>query len=277
MMRILMMLVAICWLAGSMPALADVDATQQSQIQSDKSWWDDTPWIDRDRGFHWYPPDKPIQNKDTKVDSKPKSIKEMATMEEVKKELERLKNEAILRPANASVLAYLDAQQWVMDKGSTFADTARRVVWQNPSVDYNNRSPVANFALLAKKDMRRQAQAQTLAELSKDYGLMFFFRTDCPYCHQQAPVLRLLEQQYGLPVKGVSLDGGTIPYFDDAIKDNGLSMMISGGQGIQNVPALFLVHRKTMSAMQIGSGILALDEIVERVRVLTRTKPGQEF
>jgi conjugal transfer pilus assembly protein TraF len=27
----------------------------------------------------------------------------------------------------------------------------------------------------------------------------------------------------------------------------------------------------------IGSGALAIDEIVERIRVLTRTQPGQEF
>jgi len=113
--------------------------------------------------------------------------------------------------------------------------------------------------------MRREAQEQTLAELSRDYGLMFFFRSDCPYCHQQAPVLRLLERNYGLPVMGVSMDGGTLPQFPDARRDNGISMTVSNGQGIQMVPALFLVHRETRQAVPIGSGALAIDEIIERI------------
>ena len=244
---------------------------------ANKSWWDDTPWQNPERGFNWYPPDAPPVKKDKKVDTKPKSIKAMTTMEELQKELARLKDLAIMQPTQANVRSYLEAQTYVMDKSSVFADTARRVVWATPSVDYNNRSPTATFAQLNKKDMRREAQEQTLAELSRDYGLMFFFRSDCPYCHQQAPVLRLLERNYGLPVMGVSMDGGTLPQFPDARRDNGISMTVSNGQGIQMVPALFLVHRETRQAVPIGSGALAIDEIIERIRVLTRTQPGQEF
>lgn len=238
-------------------------------------WWDDTPWKDPDRGFNWYPPDKPKQGKETTP--KQKSIKEMTSMEEIQKELKRLQDLAILTPTQSNVLAFLEAQQWLMEKSSVFADTTRRVVWQNPQVDYNNRSPVANFALTAKRDMRRQEQQVTLAELSRDYGLMFFFRSDCNFCHQQAPVLKMLEARYGLPVMAVSLDGGGIQQFPDAKRDNGVSMMISGGQGIQHVPALYLVQRESKAAILIGTGVLAQDEIVERIRVLTRTTPGQEF
>jgi len=244
---------------------------------SNKGWWDDTPWQNPERGFNWYPPDAPPVKNNPKVDDTPKSIKAMTKMEELQKELARLKDLAIMQPTQANVRNYLEAQTYVMDKSSVFADTARRVVWATPSVDYNNRSPTATFAQLNKKDMRREAQEQTLAELSRDYGLMFFFRSDCPYCHQQAPVLRLLERNYGLPVMGVSMDGGTLPQFPDARRDNGISMTVSNGQGIQMVPALFLVHRETRQAVPIGSGALAIDEIVERIRVLTRTQPGQEF
>jgi len=242
-----------------------------------KGWWDDTPWQNPERGFNWYPPDAPPPKKDKKAETKPKSIKELTAMEDLRKELARLKDLAIMQPTQANVRDYLEAQTYVMDKSSVFADTARRVVWATPSVDYNNRSPVATFAQINKKDMRRESQQQTLAELSHEYGLMFFFRSDCTYCHQQAPVLRLLERNYGLPVMGVSMDGGSLPQFPDARRDNGISMTVSNGQGIQTVPALFLVHRETRQALPVGTGALAIDEIVERIRVLTRTEPGQEF
>lgn len=271
MKRLLSLLAAAAALVMSQAAFA------LSDTPGGKAWWDDTPWQNPERGFNWYPPDAPPQKKDKKAEPKPKSIKEAKTMEELKKELARLKDLAIMQPTQANVRDYLEAQTYLMDKSSLFADTARRVVWATPSVDYNNRSPTATFAQLSKKDERREAQHQTLAELARDYGLMFFFRSDCAYCHQQAPVLRLLERNYGLPVMGVSMDGGGLPQFPDARRDNGISMTVSNGQGIQTVPALFLVHRVTRQAIPVGTGALAIDEIVERIRVLTRTQPGQEF
>lgn len=243
----------------------------------DKGWWDDTPWQNPDRGFNWYPPDAPKKKAENKPEPRPKSIRDMKTMDDLQKELARLKDLAIMQPTQANVRNYLEAQTYVMDKSAIFADMARRVVWATPSVDYNNRSPTATFAQLSKKDLRRDAQAQVMGDLARDYGLMFFFRSDCPYCHQEAPVLRLLERQYGMPVLGVSLDGGVIPYFEEAKRDNGISMIVSNGQGIQTVPAIYLVHRESRQAVSIGTGALAIDEIVERIRVLTTTRPGQEF
>ncbi len=271
MMRYVTALVVVFWWLSATAFAAPYPSS------GSPDWWDDTPWRNPDRGFNWYPPDTPPKKSDKKTQAKTKSIKDLKTMPELQAELARLKDLAIMQPTQANVRTYLEAQTYVMDKSSLFADVARRVVWATPSVDYNSRSPTATFAQLSKKDMRSAAQAQTLAELSRDYGLMFFFRSDCPYCHQQAPVLRLLEQQYGMPVMGVSMDGGTLPQFSDARRDNGISMIVSGGQGIQTVPALFLVHRETRQAVQIGTGALAIDEIVERIRVLTRTRPGQEF
>ena len=260
-------------------AAADVLAqAPMSSQQADRNWWQDTPWHDSERGFNWYPPDAPPKKKEAKaVPPKPRTIQQMTTMEEVRKELDRLKDLAVLKPTNSNVHNYLVAQNWMMDKGSVFADTARRVVWQNPDVDYNSRTPIANFALSTQRDMQRDKQYKTLAELSRDYGLMFFFRGDCPYCHQQAPVLKMLEAQYGLPVLAVSMDGGSMPQFPNAKIDNGIAMQVSAGRGISTVPTLFLVNRETHESVAVGSGILAMDEIVERIRVLTSTTPGQEF
>jgi conjugal transfer pilus assembly protein TraF len=260
----------------TLPSTASASSADSSTAPaSPGNWWQDTPWHDSDRGFNWYPPDHPKKAAHA-TPPRPK-IQDMKSMADIKKELDRLKDLAVLQPTPANVHNFLVAQNFVMNKSSTFADVARRVVWQNPDVDYNTRSPTANYALLTKKDMRQAQQHQALSELSRDYGLMFFFRSDCPYCHQQAPVLKLLQNQYGLPVLAVSMDGGGMPGFPDARPDNGISMQASGGRGVDTVPALYLVNRETHESIPIGSGILAMDEIVERIRVLTQTKPGQEF
>lgn len=246
--------------------------------QENPSWWNGSPWIDPNRGFNWYPPDEaPKKAKKKQPEVRQKTIREMETMEELQKELARLKDVAIMKPTQDNVRAYLEAQTYVMDKGSFFADVARRVAWQTPSVDYNNRSPTASYALLEKNDMRKQAQYQAIANLGKDYGLLFFFKSDCTYCHAQAPILKLLESSYGLPVMAISLDGGSLPQFPNAKRDNGISVIVSAGQGIDVTPTMYLVNRETKQSTLIGSGALAMEDLVERIRVLTSTKPGQEF
>jgi conjugal transfer pilus assembly protein TraF len=75
----------------------------------------------------------------------------------------------------------------------------------------------------------------------------------------------------------ISLDGGKIKEFPDAKPDNGIAMVLSEGKGISMVPAIYLVHRETKASTPIGFGVMAADEILKRVRVLTRTAPGEEF
>lgn len=243
------------------------------------TWWDGSPWRNDERGFHWYPdPNQPKDEQEAEPPAPaPPSYKEMKTLEEVRKEIERLKNIAILDPTEANVLTWLEANNWVMDKSSVFADTARRVAWANPQVDYNNRQTTVNTALSDYRSGRREDFKENIANLSANHGIFFFYRSDCRFCHQQAPILKLLEAKYGIKVMAISMDGGPIPNFADAVPDNGISYVVSGGQGVTTVPAIFLVKRETRESVPIGTGVLAAEEIVERIWILTQTKPGDEF
>lgn len=243
------------------------------------SWWEGSPWRNDERGFHWYPdPNQPKEEQEAEPSAPPPpSYKEMKTLEEVRKEIERLKNIAILDPTEENVLTWLEANNWVMDKSSVFADTARRVTWANPQVDYNNRQTTVNTSLSDYRANRRTDVEKNLADLSVDHGIFFFYRSDCRFCHQQAPILQLLKAKYGMNVMAISMDGGPIPNFPDAKPDNGISMVVSNGQGITTVPAIYLVKRDTREAVPIGTGVLAAEEIADRIWILTQTKPGDEF
>ena len=54
-------------------------------------------------------------------------------------------------------------------------------------------------------------------------------------------------------------------------------MVLSRGRGIDTVPAMFLVSRDKKEIVPLGAGVLAMDEMVERIRVLYATKPGDDF
>ena len=252
-------------------------ATSEMPIET-KSWWDETPWANPDRGFNWYPdPKQERREQKPKPEEKPKTIYEMTTLEEVQKELARLKGEAVVNPNEKNVLAFLKAQNFVMDKASMFADVSRRVVWANPDVNYSARWSVVSFARDRDRTRTDKRRDDNLKNLSVTHGILFFARSDCDYCHDQAPILKAFSVKTGIPILTISMDSKPISLFPDAKPDNGISILASGGNGIQTVPAIYLIDRKTQQVTPLGTGVVAGEELGERIRVMTMTKPGEEF
>jgi conjugal transfer pilus assembly protein TraF len=241
------------------------------------TWWDESPWGDPERGFHWYPDPtaKPRPEKQEAEKQKPKAIYEMNSLDDINKELKRLKEQAILNPTEQNIHEFLKAQDWIMGKSATFADATRRVVWAKPDLNYQARSPAANFSRMKEYDRKSKSARKNVQDLAKNHGLIFFARSDCNFCHDQAPVLKWVESEMGIQVMAISLDGGPIPMYPDAKKDNGVSMMVSGGEGVSVVPAIYLVNRETKEVIPLGTGVIAGEELAERIWTLTKTKPGE--
>jgi len=256
-------------------ATASSDDPVDGQV---KNWWEDSPWVDPDRGFNWYPDPQVVKPKEPEAEKqKPKNFREMKTLEELSAELKRLKDRAIMNPTRENVHEFLQAQDFVMTKSSVFADVAQRVIFEQPDVNYGVRSPVANFARANERTRQEKRTRENIQNLSETHGILFFARSDCPYCHDQAPVLKWVSQTMGIDVMAISMDGGPIPQFPDAKLDNGISRSVTGGGGITTVPAVYLLNRETNEAIPLGTGVVAGEELAERIWIMTRTKPGERF
>jgi len=240
-------------------------------------WWERSIWENPERSYGWYPPERverPALEPPTpsKVPER-KDIRTLTSTKEIREELDRLKDEAVVNPTMDNVRRYLGAQQYVMEKGSVFADVARRVVWETPELDYSLRRPTNALAIQGFKEGRREKRDAAIARVAKENGLFFFFRSDCPYCHQLAPILRHLQEAYGIEVFPVSLDGGRLQEFPDVHPDNGISLVL----GVAQVPALFLSSKVERRVQPLGYGVIAAEEILERMFVLTQLQPGEDF
>lgn len=200
-------------------------------------------------------------------------LKDIKTAGQMRSELKRREDLAVMNPSDQNLKAYLQAWQMTQEKGAVFADNWRRVVWQTPELDYSLKRPVNNQAIKSYDNQREVTEEQQLRALAKDHGLIFFFRSDCPYCHAMAPLLRQLSQKYGIEVLGVSVDGGGLPDFPD-FKDGRAQAQ---AWGIERVPALFIGSKLTGDKAAIGFGAMAMTDIVNRIFVLTGTKPGDNF
>lgn len=248
-------------------ATAGVATAQDTQ----QSYWSGSTWNDPDRGFLWYAPPKPDKPEPEKP--KKKAYAQMSN-KELGKEIERLLAVAVEKQSPEAVKEYLFLQQYAMDRASSFSDVFRRTVWTTPELDYSLRSRPTNAMAISSYDAQRDGKRTAASDqLAQTHGVFFYFRGDCPYCHQLAPILKMYQRNYGVEVFPVSLDGGTMPEFPNARVDNGSAQNLN----VSTVPAVFLADKRTGRIQPLGYGVMSLEEIVNRVYVLTATQPGQEY
>jgi conjugal transfer pilus assembly protein TraF len=205
---------------------------------------------------------------------KPLSISEIHTAEQLRQELKRREDLAVMEPTDEHMKNYLELWTMTQEKGAAFADMWRRVVWQNPEFDYALKRPTNTTASNAFDVQRSTKQDEQLRAVAQKHGLIFFFKSDCPYCHAMAPTIKMLADKYGIDVLPVSIDGGPLlPQY--AQFTDGRAQ--AAAWGIERVPALFIGSKETGDHAPIGFGVISLDEIVNRIFVLTSTPVGQDF
>lgn len=235
-----------------------------------------TYWRQHREGWFWYR--DPLPPKPRPPSITPKKPKDLADFESLQQRLEELKRVAVMNPSDTNLLAYMRFQRMVMDKSQVFADRWQRLVWSAPDLDYGlSGRPTNAMAINVFDDQQRDRDAQTVRTLAATHGLIFVFRSDCPFCHRFAPILKRFEQDYGMTVLAISLDGGTLPDYPDARPDNGMAARLNATA----VPALYLTAPARREIRPVGFGLMSMSDLLERVAALARdrtdaaTNPGR--
>jgi conjugal transfer pilus assembly protein TraF len=232
-------------------------------------------WSDAWRGWHFYEDPEPDSQErpapSSKVVSptaKPKATRptELAEFERLQKTLEETRNIAIMRPTEANVRRYMELEARVVARASTFADVAQRVAWATPELDPTLQGRPVNAKVLEVFEQQQMSQrTENIGTLGRDHVLFFFFRGDCPYCHAFAPTLGAFEARYGIKVVAISIDGGTMPGFPDARRDNGIATTLK----VSQVPAVYLAQPFTGKITPIGFGVLSEAQLLERIAIVS--------
>ena len=196
-------------------------------------------------------------------------------IETMRRALEEARAEAILNPTTAKVAAYLELQQETLQRAAAFSDAFRRTVWATPELDYTLRRPVGALAKQVWSDGRRQARDAALARLGERYGLIYLGHAGCAGCKVFGPLLRAFAMRHGLDVLAVSLTGQALEGWPEAVADNGRAARL--GLGNAPVPALVLFDTATKRTLPVGFGVMAEDEMAERIFALTTLEPGHDY
>ena len=210
----------------------------------------------RERGWFWYEP---------QGEEKRREGQRHLTVEQIRKRGEELFETALLSPTKENVRAYMEHQKRVLERSERFAQVWKRVLWESPALDSTVDNPVSAAGAEISRDLRKTARDSVIGKISRVGRLVFFFRSDCPFCSGQAEIIKTLERRHGIGVLAASLDGrGLAPHYPRFVDGTAQAARL----GVERVPALFLFVPSRKKIARIGTGYLTLGEIRRRLHVV---------
>lgn len=180
----------------------------------------------------------------------------------LRENMERYLEAAIDHPTVENVKAYLYLQRLAMDRAENFSITYSMATIGDPYLDETMRRPLAEAGSKTVDTATGIKKSNVLKEIGTKAGVFYFFRSDCPACEVQVPIVQALAQLDGIPLIPVSIDGKNL------IRNPFESFQVDKGQAgfleIQQLPALFLATPKG-EFMPLGQGMYSLSELRQRI------------
>ncbi len=220
-------------------------------------------------GWHWYQSlsDNAVEEKKKNSDPASPPQTPSQAIESQRKEIEKKLHAAIVDPTRENIISYIIVQKALMDQSQRFSESWQRVVMTTPALDETLFHPVDQNARHVYYAERNQEITKRIKALAQEYGLFFFFKGKCSYCHHFAPVVKHFAQKHGWSVLGISMDGGALAEFPHARRDNGMAARLQ----VSHVPSLIAFHSGSGQMIPLAYGMVSESEIEERIDLLTRT------
>ena len=186
----------------------------------------------------------------------------------LREQLPLYRDRAIEDPSPDNIRDYFRLQQYAMNLAERFAAGAQSVVLGDPTLDENNRRPLSTYGAQVVDQVARDATEKAATRVATEAGLWYFFRSDCPYCAAENPILERLQKRIGLVVLPISLDGRAMPerHFTRFVPDRGHAQRL----GVTQTPTLYLVKPGHGFAL-VSEGLVTDEELISRMVIAAHT------
>jgi conjugal transfer pilus assembly protein TraF len=202
-------------------------------------------------GWHWYQQEEEKEKVEIEQAKKTKTISPLQAIKNIRKEIETKKAIALLEPTEENLAEYIKTQEYWTDRAEQFSVVWQQVIRKHPELNYSLKHPTSELAKRVEAKSLTLEKQQAVKAISKEYGLFYFYRGDCPYCQRFSPILKSFAKRFGLNIIAISLDGQPNEHFPLAKPNNG----IGEKWNVTQVPAVFAVSPKTDSVLPISFGL----------------------
>lgn len=210
------------------------------------------------QGWQWYN-ESQEQDEDPQLEQQQAPTPRSAT--ELKKQLQQATQEAmdraILFSSPDNFATYMRWQNFWTGKAGDFTQSAKQAMLKYPELDYNLRYSHYNGTVKDQLEMDRQKERKAISELSKKYGIFFFYRGNMPIDKLLGSVINNFSKDNEISIIPISVDGVINPDLPNSKIDTGQSKKM----GINYFPAIFLVDPKNESYQPLAYGFVTSDAL----------------
>lgn len=228
---------------------------------------------EREQGYFWYQVDPPPPEPEKPVPPQPQAPSPAPEPERPKDPLTHLSPEDQVRSAMHSLMyeptlekaeAFLRYQNWVFEQAETVAQLFQQVLLLHPELNpaVERGRPVSHKGNQLAEELLQTSENQAMETVKDRMGLLFFFRSTCPYCKAEYPIIQRLARQ-GFFVQSISLDAAPLPNMDDRdfIPDTGMAEYFD----ISRVPTIVVVDPQRNVSAIVAVGYTTEDTILTRL------------
>jgi len=195
------------------------------------------------RGWYWYEVLEPDEEETPAPEASPPvaaastALSPREILAEQGERWEDAMAAAVLEPTPENLRAYMELTAAMQDQAQGFATSFQRHLWVAPEFDTSLQRPVAPEALMAANEVELETQVRQLEAIAERRGLIYFFRSDCPYCVRFSPIVARFAAAHGFTIIPVTMDGKGLPDFPTPEPN----VALAGQLGVETVPAVYLV------------------------------------
>lgn len=213
-------------------------------------------------GWHWY--NEPTSQEDAEPESQPMipltSLPPTLQMKVLQKLTEDRLNATILNPNVENFAQFMQMQNFWTTQAGRFSQVAQKAMLAHPELDYNLQYSHYNSTVPLQQAADQNKQVAAIQQLSREYGLFFFYRGNDALDSQLASVVSQFSEQYGIALVPVSMDGARSPSLPNTRSDSGQAQAMN----ITTLPALYLVKPSAEHYQPLAYGFMTQDALAKR-------------
>jgi conjugal transfer pilus assembly protein TraF len=161
---------------------------------------------------------------------------------------------------------FLIFQRYWLNEASIFQHNFQYALLRKPELDPTVKNPTSAIGTSLNEQQKGLYRQKAISELTKHYGLMFFYKGADPYSEKQALVLKDFAHRYHFKYIPVSVDGVVLDSMPNSRRDRGHAKRLHVGL----YPSLILVEPKTGQTMPVAHGFLTQDYLTENFEIIAK-------
>lgn len=193
-----------------------------------------------------------------------KRLRAKQNIENLKNTIEEYKYLMLDNPTPENVKKYREQEALMWNKALELDQS-----WRLANIIYKDlydpsKDPVNSRAVKLKREQEQREQSLTITEFAKNYSLILFKKSSCPYCAEFEPVLKNFVDKYSFNLETIDLENlhlKPLKYQED------ISIIIQK-LDIQTVPIVIAVDANSTDAFELSRGYLSIPELEEYAHLM---------